>query len=575
VDLAYDTVTGSFVKRDAAGNTETIGGSGVSGDGTGITDAGAFRAELEAQSTSIGFLNRFGRLANTTAITNDSTPEVGENIYIVNESTRTGGTTTGGSANISFTSNGTAPIVGSVVSGTGIPGGTTVLSSTTTTAVLSANVTPPSSAGLTFTFRHPNPTVQSEALEAAAGTLIYYGANVATPNQRISLTVWAELRLNASWNGSGTTAPDITFGINATAWNSTLGLAGFLNSPQCFHGQVRSTGAVNASPFNEAPSIDGDDGTDAFAAQLIGKKFPIRIEIDGAADLCRMTVAGRTRTYRDSRYSRMVGTETSGFFVEWGAPDAATQYYWCVHTIAVNAPSLEESPTFEGGPYGVLLHELQARGAYPNIPGRPRIMNGVTAFNASQAPQSTDPLGIVGNPHIGYAPYFCPAPTAVAFVMGISDRATAKLESVAPSANVALHTIPSLPTLASYTGQQLGNGSWAVTTYLIRFGANTNTKRLRIIRDAGGATRFDSGDFLIAAGNNVQAVLKFYQFKHSASWKYVTVLEWSIPGSNTPYRIQTYSEAATAAVPDRLYVTGTALGDVTIDHHWTEVSPKP
>ena len=289
-----------------------------------------------------------------------------------------------------------------------------------------------------------------------------------------------------------------------------------------------------------------------------------------------MTVAGRTRTYRDSRYSRMVGTETSGFFVEWGAPSASTQYYWCVHTIAVNAPALEESPTFESGPYGTLLHELQTRGGYPAIPGRPRIMNGVTAFNATQGPGANDPLGIVGNPHIGYAPYFCPAPTAVAFVMGISDRATAKLESVAPSANVALHAIPSLPTLASYAGQQLGNGSWAVTTYLIRFGANTNTKRLRIIRDALGATRFDSGDFLTAAGNNVQAVLKFYQFKHSAGWKYVTVLEWSIPGSNTPYRIQTYSDDATvAAASDRLYVTGTALGDVTIDHHWTEVSPKP
>ena len=48
VDLAYDKVTGSFVKRDAAGNTETIGGSGVSGDGTGITDAAAFRESIAA-----------------------------------------------------------------------------------------------------------------------------------------------------------------------------------------------------------------------------------------------------------------------------------------------------------------------------------------------------------------------------------------------------------------------------------------------------------------------------------------------------------------------------------------------
>jgi len=268
----------------------------VSGNGAGITDASAFRESIKAQSTDIGFLNRFGRLADTTAVANGSTPEVGENIYMVWGS---------GSA---------------------------------------------------------NPTVVNEALEAAAGTLIYYGANVPTPDHKISLTVWAELRLNASWNGSGVTAPDLTFGINATAWNSTLGLAGFLNSPQCFHGQVRSTGAINANPFNEAPSIDGDDGTADFDAQSIGKKFPIRIEIDGTANVCRMTVAGRTRVFRNSRYSRMVGTETSGFFVEWGAPDVDTQYYWCVHTIAVNAPELEDSPTFEGGSYGRLLHDLQTRG---------------------------------------------------------------------------------------------------------------------------------------------------------------------------------------------------------------------
>lgn len=385
------------------------------------------------------------------------------------------------------------------------------------------------------------------------------------------MTVWAELRLNASWNGSGTTAPDITFGINATAWNSTLGLAGFLANPKPFHGQVRSTGAVNASPFNDAPSIDGDDGTDAFAAQLIGKKFPIRIEIDGAADLCRMTVAGRTRTYRDPRYSRMVGTETSGFFVEWGAPDAATQYYWCVHTIAVNAPSLEESPTFEGGPYGELLHELQARGAYPNIPGRPRIMNGVTAFNTSQTPQSTDPLGIVGNPMLGHAPYGMPSPFITSRLTGVIQRNMAALQSVAPSSDAVLHSIARMGALATSTGANYAAGAFWKTTYMGQFGANANNKRIKIVRSAGGATRFDSG---ILTANAEQFTLVHYEIRLAAGYIYITSLEWS-DAAGVVKRIQTYDASASTVGDNQLLVTGTALGDVTVYFHFTECHPVP
>jgi hypothetical protein len=67
---------------------------GVSGDGTGITDPEAFRKELEAQSTSIGFHDRFDRsdrYSEGATITNlASTPEVGDWAYRV----RQGGATT-------------------------------------------------------------------------------------------------------------------------------------------------------------------------------------------------------------------------------------------------------------------------------------------------------------------------------------------------------------------------------------------------------------------------------------------------------------------------------------------------
>jgi hypothetical protein len=44
--LTYDAASGGLVKRDATGATEPIG-SGVSGDGSGITDPAAFRENLQ------------------------------------------------------------------------------------------------------------------------------------------------------------------------------------------------------------------------------------------------------------------------------------------------------------------------------------------------------------------------------------------------------------------------------------------------------------------------------------------------------------------------------------------------
>ena len=540
-----------------------------------VADTSGAREAMEAQSSAVGFLNRFGRLSSTTAVANGSTPEVGENVYIVNSSVRTSGATISGSPIVTFTSNGFAPLTGSVVSGTGIPSSTTVLSSTITTAVLNANATA-TNTGLTFTFYHPNPTVVNEALEAAAGTLIYYGANVPTPNHKISMTVWAELRLNASWNGSGTTAQDITFGINATAWNSTLGLGNFLADPKPFHGQVGSTGVVNGNSYTELPSISGDDGTSLFSAQLVGSKFPIRIEINGSENLCRMTVAGRTRTYRDSRYSRMVGTETSGFFVEWGAPDASTQYYWCVHTIAVNAPALEESPTFESGPYGTLLHELQTRGGYPAIPGRPRIMNGVTAFNLHQAPAAGDPLGIVGNPMLGHAPYGMPSPFITSRLTGVIQRNTIALVSSLNASDQMLHQIANMESLASSTGANYAAGAFWKTTYLGRFGATASTnKRIKIVRPEGGfppaQTRFDSGDL---TANGETFILTFYEIRLTAGYRFVTVLEWS-DAVGVVKRIHSYNEAASNSLSNQLLVSGTSAGDVIVDFHFTECHPVP
>jgi hypothetical protein len=65
-------------------------------------------------------------------------------------STRTSGVTTNASPNITFASSGEIPPAGATITGTNIPGGTTIVSATATTAVLSANATAAGS-GITFT----------------------------------------------------------------------------------------------------------------------------------------------------------------------------------------------------------------------------------------------------------------------------------------------------------------------------------------------------------------------------------------------------------------------------------------
>jgi len=323
--------------------------------------------------------------------------------------------------------------------------------------------------------------------------------------------------------------------------------------------------------------VTRDDSTDTFYGIGAGFKFPITIDVDGPNDVCRITVAGRTSVFRDSRYSRCVDATSTGFFVEWGAPDSSTQYYWAIHSIAVNAPELSDSNSFEIAPYGREIHDLVTRDT-ATLPSRQRILGGAVRFNSDQGvSNNNDPYAIAGNPHLGYAPYFRPAPFAVARAMGTSERSTAKLESILNASDSTIITlnsgsIQSLAQLSTFTGNQLAAGAFSKAVFFGRLGANANTKRIKIVNNSGGPTRFDSGDL---TDNAAQFVLTHYQFRQSAGWRYNTILEWSIAGSTTPYRIQTYSEAAAVGTGDRLLVTGTAVGDVTIDHYYIEMHPVP
>lgn len=473
---------------------------------SGITGAAVQAAG--AQMTTVGFLNRFGRLANGTAVATGSTPEVGENVHIH--------------------------------WGTG----------------------------------SANPTVVNEALEAATGTLIYYGANVAAPGNRFTITIMAEIRINAGYT-SGVTAPDLTIGVNAKPWSAAGGLANFLNTPQCLHAQIRTTGAVGGDFYSEAPTIAADDSTDTALPIGAGFKFPITIDVDGPNNICRITVAGRTRVFRDSRYSRCVDEASTGFFVEWDAPTSAYRYYWAVHSIAVNAPELSDSNSFEGGQYGREIHNLVTRST-ATLPSRQRILGGQVAFNADQGAQnSNDPYAIAGNPHLGYAPYCRPAPFIQSRLTGVTERSSAQLSSGAGASDTSIHSIQSFAQLTTFTGNQLAAGAFMKTTFIGRFAANTNTKRFKVINNGGGPTRFDSGDITGSDGNGGQFVLTHYQFRQTGGIRYNTILEWSVAGSRTPFRVQTYDQAAAAGTGDQLRVTGTSAGDIVIDHHFTEIFAVP
>ncbi len=406
-----------------------------------------------------------------------------------------------------------------------------------------------------------NPTIVNEALEAASGTLIYVGANVPSPGNRFTITVMAELRVNSGYT-SGVTAPDLTIGINSTPWSAVGGLPAFLATPKPLHAQIRSTGQVNGNFYQEA-GVTPDDPNEAFRGMGAGFKFPITIDVDGPNQVCRITVAGRTQVYRDARYARCVNEASTGFFVEWDAPTSSYQYYWAVHSIAVNAPELQDSRSFEGGEYGRAIHDLATR-HLATIPSSARFLSGLSGFNADQGPTVGNESAFAGNPMLGYAPYFRPAPYVISRVAGVTERSTAKLESILNASDTLIHVIQSLSQLTGFTGNQLPAGAFVKTVFVGRFQPNA---RLKIMNNAGGPTRFDSG-VLAGAG---QFVLTHYQFRQSAGIRYNTIMEWSIAGSTTPYRIQTYNEAAAVGVGDQLRATGTAVGDVTIDHHFTEM----
>ena len=110
------------------------------------------------------------------------------------------GVTTLGSATVSFTAGGLAPVTGQLVTGTGIPAGTYIVSATTTSAVLSAAATA-ANTGLTFTL------VAGAIVIADPATMCsMLGINGVPPTQfsitRILYTVSDFLQVRLLWDAT-------------------------------------------------------------------------------------------------------------------------------------------------------------------------------------------------------------------------------------------------------------------------------------------------------------------------------------------------------------------------------------
>lgn len=405
-------------------------------------------------------------------------------------------------------------------------------------------------------------TVQNEALTAASGTLLYIGSTVPCPDNKISIVVMAELYANPSYT-SGTTTDDLTFGINSRAFDN---LASFLDLPQkCIHAQLRSSGEINGNLYSPEAAVTEQSGATTLGViPPINTPFPIRITVDANRDELTFAALGRVRTYRDSRYSDRVSATATGFFIEWSGGTSSTQYLWRVHSILVNGWEMEQQILGLGGEYGAGAASQLASRTRLDLQGKLRVETQ-TAFGVNQTPSANDSFAGPGRMMLGTKPYYMPAQTLSANLTGVIQQGT-DLLSAAPATDQALHTVASMEALVGYGNSVLNAGSVFRTTYLGQLGANGNTKRIKIKRSAGGATRFDSGDL---TDNGTAFTLDYYQIRKASAYRFVTV--FALSGQA---QVVSYNADATGAA-DQLLVTGTAAGDVTIHHHATHLQYVP
>ena len=403
------------------------------------------------------------------------------------------------------------------------------------------------------------PTITNRALEAASGTLIYYGQTVQNTNARFSLLLMAEVRINSSYT-SGSTNPDLTIGVNGKPFDN---LSSFLNTPQCLHAQIRPNGIVGASFYSEGTDPPADDGGTGIYGFPVNKKFPIFMVVERGE--CRISALGVTRVFRDSRYlDRITNISQTGFFVEWAAPDTATKYYWAIHSIAANCPQYEQEVMFFGGSAGDQGGLLTSRDTV-TIQGRLRAAeeNGSSSYVSQQTPQSTDNFAFPGRGMLGYNPYFRPSPSLTSYLPGIIEINGTILTSSASAADQSLKVFSYLENLL------VTNGEYIKYSMHGRFGANANTKRIKLGRDPS-VVHFDSGNITTDyTGLLPTFTIESTVYRVGGVVRHHTVMTYGPAAADSVQRIQ--SGTVNTAASQRFYVTGTTASDVTLDYYTIEM----
>lgn len=388
--------------------------------------------------------------------------------------------------------------------------------------------------------------VKNGAIEPLSGDVFYIGGTVPSPNGKFSMTVVVELRKNLDYV-SGVATPAVTFSFGPRPF---VNLGDYLGTNPNGVVHIAMRDGVVVGPYTRRSTSTPTMDTQPPPHQIpVGVKFPIHISCDGKT--LEFSYLGNTTVWRDpSVLPTLINSAGTGFFVEpskqtteWG--------FFAIHSIAVNAPSLETN--LHRWAYADFARTVITR-ADSIIPSRLRLGDNVFATN--QGPDGSEVLAFGGKAHLGYNPYFRPNSTNVAKIMGTVQSATSQILSVSNSSDAALSIF--IPRFEQ-TGLAAG-GSYRWKFYG-RFGANSNTKRIKLRRMAAGAVRFDSGDL---TENGTAWTLEFVEFRTSAGYKFFSTFK------SATADLRTFNESPTGA-NNEMIVTGTAAGDVVVDYFTCEL----
>lgn len=399
------------------------------------------------------------------------------------------------------------------------------------------------------------PTIVDGALKAGSNSAYYLGGPVGEAITSFSVIV--EHRASATYP-TGTTNGGFVIGLAPSTMLDADG--GEVTLPvNMLHIRTTRTGIAGFEIGNGGASFDSVTAerggafpitwgpTNQFYMQL-GRKYLINVEIDTAANECRITALGQTWKFVDAQIG--ASGPFTDFFIEAESEThgAATYDSYCaVHAIWINARQLDQTPGWGVMPYNSALASLSA-GAIAQLPCTQLKLPG--AIEASVAgEQAGDRLVVNGNAYLaGKASGYPIGSAGGRWPMAyICQARTASAASGASASDATLFNFNDF--LVTNNGDRI--------TYEVKgfFGANGNNKRIKIQSQPG--VWFDTG---VLTENGTAWTLTFTKSKVSGTDNMVDAVFMT----SATQLVQRTSYNIGVAVNHLLLVTGTAAGDVTV-----------